>query len=393
MSPVSSDRVARAYRGDDRRSFADAAAIQYRGPDRRGPAARGAEPFGVRYGVFAFGALLLAVIAIRATFIGGRGQLVAFTALRDSGAGLLVLAGTVLLVVWALTGQAARALDGAALLLVGGGLLVLAGPWGALLHTSQTAVLVSPLCRLALGLPALVLLIRSPSVLPVDSSIRPMTTLATAAAWTLGLLGVEAVIRVWGPIDDSAVLASALGVLAVGWSTAGMRRVTSRNSAAASAGDRAMGWAMITYAAGDILLAVTFLTNMRWGVIGVAFQLLGAGLAAWVAVSWLLAILSRDGTRKLWLVGELADVTTVLADEQSIRNKLLHDARNVVAAIDTATVTLARHGHRLEPAVQEQLRGAVGSEFARLQVLLDPTQDPARKSSKQQVLKQSSSKS
>jgi len=376
---VSSDRAACAYRGADRRSMTETAPIDYRGPDRRGPAAASG-PQRLRYLVFVVCASLLAFVAVRATIVGGRGQIVTFTALRDSGAGLLVLAGTVLIVNWALTGQAARALDGAALLLVGGGLLVLSGPWGALLHSHQSAVLISPACRLALGLPALVLLIRSPGVVPVDSSVRPVPTLTTAAAFTLGLLAIEALARAWGPIDNSTVLVSALGLVAAGWLIAGARRVLRRDLAGPqgwSRGERAMGWAMICYAIGDVLLGVTFFTDLRWGVVGVALQLVGAAFAASVAVSWLLAVLLRDGNRSLVLGGELADVTTVLADEQSIRRRLLHDARNVVSAIDTATVTLARHGHRLEPAVQEQLRGAVGSEFARLQVLLDPSKEPS----------------
>jgi hypothetical protein len=193
-------------------------------------------------------------------------------------------------------------------------------------------------------------------------------------------LGLEAVARAWGPIDNSTVLVSALGLVAAGWLVAGARRVLRRNSAGPqgwSSGERAMGWAMICYAIGDVLLAVTFFTDLRWGVVGVALQLVGAAVAASVSVSWLLAVLLRYGNRSLVLGGELADVTTVLADEQSVRRRLLHDARNVVSAIDTATVTLARHGHRLEPAVQEKLRGAVGSEFARLQVLLDPSKEPS----------------
>jgi hypothetical protein len=65
----------------------------------------------------------------------------------------------------------------------------------------------------------------------------------------------------------------------------------------------------------------------------------------------------------------------VLADEQSGRHRLLHDARNVVAAIRTANVTLERHGERLDPLVQDQLRAAVGSEFVRLQRLFDQPAD------------------
>jgi hypothetical protein len=329
----------------------------------------------VRYGVLAFGAVLLAIIVARATVIGGRGEPVAFTALRDTSSGLLVLAGTVLLVTWALTGKAARALDGAALLFVGGGLLVLAGPWGELLHSNQNAMMISPACRLAVSLPALVPLTRSAGAVPVDSSIRPMSTLVRAAVATIVLLGAETILRLWGPIDNSVLLATALFVLAAAWALAGGRRVLSTSTELSPTGEGAIGWALVIYAAGDALLAVTFLTSPRWGVIGVALQGFAAVLIAWVSVSWMLEVLSRNGSRRLRLVGELTEVNNVLADEKSTRNQLLHDARNVVAAIDTANITLERHGQRLEPEVKEWLRVAVGSEFARLQVLLDPSQE------------------
>jgi hypothetical protein len=331
---------------------------------------------GGRYAVFGVALLVLVVVAARATALGGPGRVVTFAALRDTGAGLLVLAGTVMLVLWALTGRAARALDGAAFLLVGGGLLVLACPWGALLHHDSSAILISPACRLALGVPSLLLLIRSPGVLPVDSSVRPMGTLSVAAAWTLGLLGIEAIARLWGPIDSPAAWIVVMSVLALGWVVAGARRLTLREPTVATPGDRALGWSLIALGLGDILLAVTLKTDLRWAVVGAAVQLIGAAGAASIAVSWLLAVLSRDGSRKLRLAAELADVTNVLADEQSVRHHLLHDVRNVVTAIRAATITLERHGDRLDESVQDQLRLAVGAEFERLQLLLDQPREP-----------------
>jgi hypothetical protein len=373
--PLTPERSSAPYRGSDRRLAVARAGGPYRGPDRRGLLALTATGRGLRNAVLVVSLLLLAVVAVHATAGGGRGRVVTFTALRDTGAGLYLLTGTVLLVVWALTGRASRALDGSALLLVGGGLLVLGGPWGALLHHDQIAVLVSPACRLALGVPALAVLIRSPSVVSIDSSVRPIRTLTSAAACALGLLGVEAMLRLWGPIDGSAVLIVAMSALALGWIAAGVRRVRIGESPTSAPGERALGWSLIAFGVGDVLLAVSLGTDLQWGVLGVAVQLLGAVAAASISVSWLLTLLSHDGTRKLLLAGELADVSSVLADEQSGRHRLLHDARNVVAAIRTANVTLERHGERLDPLVQDQLRAAVGSEFVRLQRLFDQPAD------------------
>jgi hypothetical protein len=360
------------YRGADRRSPGERRPSDYRGPDRRGTA--GAQPPGSGFlRAVAFGGALgvFTVGAVRASMLGGRGLVVTFAALRDTSAGLLVLAGTVLLVLWALTGRAARALDGSALLLAGGGLLVLAGPWGTLLHTNANTALVSPACRVALAVPALVLLIRSPSLCPVDSSVRPIRTLASAATCSLLLLGVEALIRTQVPLDQPLVWIALMAALSIGWVAAGAQRFGLDERPGSLPGERALGWALIAFGLGDVLVAVALDTNLHWAVAGVAIQAIGAAGASAVAVSWLLTLLNHDSDRRLRLVGELSEVRTVLADEQSGRHRLVHDARNVVAAIRTASGTLERHGGRLDPDVQDRLRTAVGSEFERLLQLLD----------------------
>jgi hypothetical protein len=359
-----------AYRGPDRRASSLREIVGYRGPDRRGPSPA-IKPHPLRFAVFALVAIVIGVLAIRATVIGGRAEVVTFSALRDSSAGLLVLSGTVSLVNWALTGRAARALDGSGLLLVGAGVLMLAGPWAAFVHQDLTTILISPACRLAIGIPAVALLVRSPSVVPIDSSVRPLRILTIAAACSLGLLAVEALVRLAGPLDRSAVWIPGMVLLSVGWVVAGVRRIILAASPRSVTGELMLGWSFIVIGAGGVLLAVAFDAGLRWGVAGVAVQLVGAAGAAGVSVAWLMSVLSRDGNRKLRLAGELADVTTVLADEQTVRHQLVHDARNLVAAIRTATITLERHGDRLDPDVQGQLQAAVGTEFARLQELLE----------------------
>jgi hypothetical protein len=374
---VSTARPQVAYRGSDRRAMSVDRSGDYRGPNRRGGWSARTQLARFRYALLACPLLLLAAIAADDTLLGGRSRVVTFAALRDGSAGLLVLAGTVLVVGWALTGRAARALDGSALLLVGGGLLMLAGPWAVLLRGDETTVLTSPGARLALGLPALVLLTRSCRVGPVNSAIHPLSTLATVAGCALGVLGVEALLRLHGPIDHSAVWITALAGLAAAWIGAGLQRVTAPVGSGWTAGGRAMGWALIAWGVGDIMLAIAQRDGLAWGVGGAALQLIGAAVVSWNAVRWLLRVVGHDGSRNLHLLGELADVTTVLADEQSFRRQLQHDAINVVAAIRVASVTLERHGERLDPAVQHQLRTTVGAEFDRLQSLLNPPLDPA----------------
>jgi hypothetical protein len=351
--------------------------VGYRGPDRRGKsplAAHATHP--AWYAVLCCIAVVVGVVAIRAADLGGTGLVVTFTALRDTGAGLLVLAGTVTLVVWALTGRASRVLDGSALLIAGGGMLMFAGPWSEVLNNRASAVLIGPGARLILGVPALSLLIAAGRVDPVHSSLRPWRVLTFAAAGAFGVLAVEVAFRSEGPIDRPAVLAVIVGVLAAGWIAAGLLRIV-KPAALAATGECTFGWSLVAIGGGDVLFGLGLGGELRWAVAGAALQLCGAIGVVRVAVGSLTAVLALFGNLRLQLAGELTEVSNVLADEKSIRHSLLHDARNVVTAIRAANVTLERHGDRLDEQLQEHLRTTIGSEFGRLQELLEPTVEPS----------------
>jgi hypothetical protein len=252
-------------------------------------------------------------------------------------------------------------------------MLTVAGPWAAWLHANEFVALLAPGVRLALGLPAMALLTRSIRVVPVDSSVHALGSFTNATAVALGLLGVEAIARAAGPLDGFLLWDIALTVIGVGWVAIGLRRAFEPEARDRTDCPRVIGLALVAWGVGDCGLIFALTGDLRWGVAGAAAQLLGSALSAGAAISLLLGELGDDSARRLRLAGELADVSSVLADEQSVRHSLLHDARNVVAAIRTANITLERHGERLDPAVQEQLRDAVGSEFAKLQSLLEPT--------------------
>lgn len=365
-----------AYRGPDRRNPSGIPNAEYRGSDRRATAPLTRERLrhrlGLRTVILAVALLLIVVLVLRAEVIGGEGVLVTFVALRDAGAGLLVLSGSVLMVLWGITGRAGRALDGSALLLVGGGMLTLAGPWAAWLHHDEYIALLAPGARLALCLPAIAVFARSDRLLSVDSSVHPLHTLPNAIAAVLGLLGVEAIVRVLGPLDGLLVWVIAFSVIGVGWVGVGVQRVLQPDAQDGTDCRRMVGFALVAWGLGDFALTFALSGELRWGVAGAAAQLVGASLATWAAVSLLLAQLGLNSARRLRLAGELADVSSVLADEKAVRQTLVHDARNVVAAIRTANVTLERHGERLDPATQAQLRDAIGTEFTKLQSLLEP---------------------
>jgi hypothetical protein len=374
--PEQRPRPAHTYRGADRRIRGVTPQVGYRGPDRRSKSLRAEGSHPTWYAALAAVVTVVCLLVVRGIDHGGSGLIVTFTALRDTGAGLFVLAGTVMLVLWALTGRAARVLDGSALLLTGGGLLILAGPWSALMHHAPNAVLIAPAARLILGLPAFALIVTAGRMSPVHSAIRPRRVLSAAAAGALGVLVIEAVVRQWGPIDRAAALTLIMALLSVGWMAVGLARVIDPSDPPVS-GEARLGWALVGFGLGDILLAVGIGSSLRWAAVGAVVQLIAAAAAAWVAVSALTTVLGQLGGLRLQLAGELNEVANVLADEQSIRRSLVHDARNVVMAIRTANLTLERHGERLEPQLQEHLQRSIGAEFGRLQDLLGSAKDHA----------------
>jgi hypothetical protein len=355
------------YRGPDRRA-ASLTLSDYRGPDRRDPLSRH-RPLGARIAVFAIALAFLVAVVAHSVVVDSAGRVVTFTDLRDSSAGLLVVAGTILLVVWALTGRAADALDGSAFLLLGAGMLSLAGPWASWLHSNPMIGLLSPGCRLALCLPALVVLISSPLLSPVVSSIRGLHLLSAVAGASLLLFAVLAAIRVPGPMDDRGVWTVIVAVMAVGWLAGAAQRFAVRD-ATERRDCWVVGTGLAAWGLGDGALAVSLHADLQWAIAGAALQLVAAGLIASFAMKRLMATLGAEVSRRLWLGTELSTVSVHLADSQSERRQLVHDARNVIAAVHGATLTLQRHGEQLSPEVRHQLRQGMGAELSRLQEML-----------------------
>jgi signal transduction histidine kinase len=197
-----------------------------------------------------------------------------------------------------------------------------------------------------------------------------------SAISVLAIAAVEALIRLTGPVDRSTLLTTFLSALSAAWIVVGALRVRGPIDEPV-AGEHTFGWSLIAFGAGDALLATSLQSGLEWAVLGAAVQLIGAAGVTRAAVACFIDVLEHEGGHKMRLAGELTDVTMVLADEQSVRRTLQHDARNVVTAIRAATSTLQRHRDRISPEMQEQLQDTIGSEFGRLQAMLDAPVDSA----------------
>lgn len=354
------------YRGADRRSPLGRATVAYGGPDRRRSGHARLRIRHIRQLAWPVIVAVFLYVVLRIDITGGAGAVVAYRTLRAVGASFLMLAGAGLLVDWALSGRAARALDGAGLLLIGGGLVTLIAPSGELLHGGTSYQLISADARLALVLPPVVLLARAPGMVPIDSAVRPLRILGLTAATSLTLLGAVALARWLGPSDILAEGQAELGVLTAAWWVAAARRTRSER-------DGGLAVALFLFGLGELGTALTVGHHLRWLLPSACVQLLAAVWMLKLSASWLLEALRRDGNRQWRLTGELQARTQALAGEHALRERLLHDGRNMLAAIRTANVTLDRYADRLDDSAQTKLRDTVGSQVDRLTRLLDPS--------------------
>lgn len=347
----------------------------YRGPDRRRSAQARPRIGGVRQLAWAVLAAAFVFGILRADATGGNAAFTAYRTLRALSAGTLVLAGAELIVTWALCGRASRALDGAGLLLIGGGLLALVAPYGQLFEGAAVNRLIGADARLAISLPGVALLVYASGAGPVDSAIRPFRVLSGITAAAMLLLSAVGISRWLDPHHLTAQGRAELGILAVGWWIAAARRhlIARRYATTWDKGEVGVGVAFALFGLGD---AATMLAlgqhDLGWAVSAAAIQLVAAVGMLWASTSWLVAELRRDGNRQMRLAGELQARAQALASEQALRERLVHDGRNLLASIRTANVTLGRYADRLDAAAQDKLRDMVRAEVERLGRLLDP---------------------
>lgn len=347
----------------------------YRGPDRR---TRTSDPAGVSRLRLPIVALLVIILIVALGATSSWRALATFDLLRAAANVLLLLAGAAQLLVWRLTGRAGPALTGAGFV-VSGGLMLPLHATGLLLHSDPTLQQIAPGCALVLGITGAYLCIRSTWAGSVVANLRPIRDAGLMTLAAVGALLIMGIIRgVSGnPLDGVWPWSLALGMVALAWLVASAGY--SRPRQAGSRRDVGLALAVAGLAVGDALLA--------WGVahqptvagIAMAVQTLAAAGLLVISVSALERCLGQQGNRTLRLAGELGDTVRVLAEEQSSRQQMLHDARSTLAAIRLANGTLTRYQEQLDEMLQEELRDAVGSELVRLEQLLshEPGRDSA----------------
>ena len=350
-----------------------AAPQPYRGPDRRMPmrVMSPARPLPV------WPAGLAVLVLVAAAGVLAASDPVRGAALQDirqvlraalfSGAGLLLVGQ------WRSIGLARPALLGLAFLVLGmlsEGITALS----PLVYGSVDPPLSGPALKLLPAVAAGVLLLAAGRADTVDSTTRPLRlllgALLTGAFAGAGILLLTATAT---EADESALLAACAAWRGALWLTICLMERRARRDGAP--------WLVPVLT----LMAMVAFLDAGHALHGEPF---GAAAAVLAVASGVLALrhaahdfaqtISQQSARLLLLTADVTEHQERRRSAEATEAVRLHEARNVLAGLHSATATLRRYEDKLDPGVRHRLEDAIGAELQRLQHLVDP---PLRKPS------------
>lgn len=293
-------------------------------------------------------------------------------AVHALAAALFCSAGALRYARWRLTGEASVGAAAAALFLVA----VLAVPLelaSGLLYERPLWQEVSPVSWTVVTPMAVALVWRRHADDVVDSRLRPLSTVGVLAGAALATFALAAVAQhLTGVLLDPPVA----GVQAASWAASGLWWVVAAVHArrVVRQGGGALLWSPVTMAVlglGCAHHAVALRDPVPWLLSSALLAATAGGLSAWSALTGLLEVYAYEGVRHVSLTGALARTERLLTDDAQRREEMVHDARTVIAAARTASSTLLTHGDHLGEDDRRRLRGAVTSELALLERLID----------------------
>ncbi|HET7386932.1 MAG TPA: sensor histidine kinase [Nocardioidaceae bacterium] len=285
-------------------------------------------------------------------------------------AALFVGAGVLRLSRWRLVRDARSGLTGAALLAVGGLTIPLAGLARAL--TSPESLMPAMARLLTVGI-VLWILVRALSERELTQGTRSLVLLLGQGVLfcALAVLAIVAGAR-WAstavalPGWTPALIEWCLGAA---WLAVGLL-AWRRGLQTPWAGRLAP--LLCAMGAVEMLRGIDMYVAGPWGLAGATLTACIAGLASRVALLDLQEAASVEHERLQAYEGALAASETRTAGEKAWREELVHDARNALAGLRAALVTLERYDGRLDDATVERLRAAAMGEVGHLEHMLEP---------------------
>lgn len=288
-----------------------------------------------------------------------------FVMFRVVAALLLLAAGLMNLIRWRMTGEAALALTGSAVVLYGT-LGVLPPLLRSMLPAGHLSVL-----RLANATLVIALLAYAMRCPQVSSRVRPSHILVSGLALTAAVLvaldrhlvPASVLTNARFPAYAATALTAAWLLLGAAAFALGRRREQARLSW--------LGLTVIALAFSESALAASFSHPGSWLVASGSLRTLAGAVWCFAAGRELLVVMADQGESLLRLDDRLNHAMARLDAAQARDEERSHDARAALCAVQSAISTLTGFYERLETETRSQLEQAVESELMRLRRLLD----------------------
>lgn len=280
------------------------------------------------------------------------------------GAGLLRISR------WRMSHERHNALLGVAWVVFGGLTFPLSNV-AVLLHTSGSAVSLSPLSRLITTMVALTFIALALRGRGAADELRPGVMLAVAVGAALVCFGALLVDSRWAhdsvnlTVHAHVLLELAMGVA---WLAA---------AAVAAWRGRHEPWAeslaplLATLASVETLRAAAVFHLVPWELGAAALSAAVGGIALRCALGDLFEATNQEQHRIAAVQEALVRTEDALSAQDAWREELTHDARNALTGLRAALLTLQRYDEQLDAATADRLRSAVLGEVGHLEHLIE----------------------
>lgn len=294
--------------------------------------------------------------------------------LGTAAAALAVAVALLLTMQWRLVGEAAALLAGVALLVLG---LVTVGLTTLLPIWSEPVAPVLLWLRPASRLVVLGLLAAAVLVPAVDGRLRPgrlmLGVVGVTAVVTAAMRAVPGVARYLAGAADasigtpasgygSALIVASWAALAVAFLLSGSRRSHPLSSW--------LGLAVAGLGLAEVTQAVAAEDPSLWSAGAQLLRLTAFGVALAGAIAELQRVFGRQSRDLMQTVVSAAAAEARVRAGRHEFEERAHEARNALAAIEGASLTLEHYRDRLDPETRTSLVTALSSEVARLQRLV-----------------------
>lgn len=289
--------------------------------------------------------------------------------LRIVGATAFFGAGLLRISRWRMSREPHNALLGVAWVVFGGLTFPLSNV-AVLLHSSGSALSLSPLSRLITTMIALTLIVLALRGRENAEDLRPGVMIAGSIGTALLAFGALVLDSAWGPHGlHLTTHAHVLLELAMGAAWLAVALIAGLQG-------RQQPWAarlaplLATMASVQTMRSAAVFHLIPWELGAAALSTAVGGIALRCALGDLFEATNQEQHRMRTVREALARTEEALTAQDAWREELTHDARNALTGLRAALLTLERYDEQLDAATSERLRSAVLGEVGHLEHLI-----------------------